>query len=293
MRCGSTGGGQEARPRLRRARSAPSPPPSGRSPAHVLPTIRLPPGSCRALSAETEQAVLAAGRRVLARRGAGLSGGENRRRRRRQDPDGAARRLHAEFVHRAGRRSGDLPAYVKRRKSLGRRRSAAQLVRMVLSRERKWAFPRVSGIITTPTLRADGSLLATPGYDPRSELIFWRDCSCRRFRRARPGSRRSRRWRRSKTLFEEFSFQQKALDSVALSGLLTALLRGSLPTAPIYLVPADTPGTGKSYLVDVIATVATGRLCPVITASPNREETEKRHRRGAAERQPDRVARQL
>ena len=39
---------------------------------------------------------------------------------------------------------------------------------------------------------------------------------------------------------------------------------------------AGTPGTGKSYLVDVIATVATGRLCPVITASPSREETEKR-----------------
>jgi putative DNA primase/helicase len=53
-----------------------------------------------------------------------------------------------------------------------------------------------------------------------------------------------------------------------LSGLLTALLRGSMPTAPVYLVRADTPG--------IIATVATGRLCPVITASRNLEETEKR-----------------
>ena len=47
-----------------------------------------------------------------------------------------------------------------------------QLVRMVLARERRWTFPRVGGIITTPTLRADGSLLATPGYDPRSELYL-------------------------------------------------------------------------------------------------------------------------
>jgi len=39
---------------------------------------------------------------------------------------------------------------------------------------------------------------------------------------------------------------------------------------------ASTPGTGKSYLVDVIAVVATGQLCPVITASKNAEETEKR-----------------
>ena len=39
---------------------------------------------------------------------------------------------------------------------------------------------------------------------------------------------------------------------------------------------ADTPGTGKSYLVDLIAMIATGRLCPVITASKSAEETEKR-----------------
>src|SRR5262249_50992908 len=57
---------------------------------------------------------------------------------------------------------------------------------------------------------------------------------------------------------------------------LTALVRGSLPTAPIYLVRADTPGTGKSHLVDVIAMVATGQFCPVITAAKAIEETEKR-----------------
>jgi putative DNA primase/helicase len=47
-----------------------------------------------------------------------------------------------------------------------------QLVRMVLARDRRWAFPRVGGIITTPTLRCDGSLLATAGYDARSELYL-------------------------------------------------------------------------------------------------------------------------
>jgi putative DNA primase/helicase len=49
-----------------------------------------------------------------------------------------------------------------------------------------------------------------------------------------------------------------------------------LPTAPVHLICADTPGTGKSYLVDLIAMIATGRLCPVITASKSLEETEKR-----------------
>jgi putative DNA primase/helicase len=54
------------------------------------------------------------------------------------------------------------------------------------------------------------------------------------------------------------------------------LVRGSLPTAPAHLIRAHVAGTGKSYLVDTFATIATGRLCPVITASRSMEETEKR-----------------
>ena len=78
------------------------------------------------------------------------------------------------------------------------------------------------------------------------------------------------------SLFSEFSFMEGIDRAVALSGLLTALVRGSLATAPMYLVRAHTPGTGKSYLVDLIAVIATGRLCPVITAGKTEEETEKR-----------------
>jgi hypothetical protein len=42
------------------------------------------------------------------------------------------------------------------------------------------------------------------------------------------------------------------------------------------LVRAHMAGTGKSYLVDTAAVIATGRLCPVITALKSVEETEKR-----------------
>src|SRR5262249_32209665 len=63
---------------------------------------------------------------------------------------------------------------------------------------------------------------------------------------------------------------------VALSGLLTTLVRGSLPIAPLHLIRAHTSGTGKSYLVDVIAAVAIGDICPVITLGGNKEEAEKR-----------------
>ena len=44
----------------------------------------------------------------------------------------------------------------------------------------------------------------------------------------------------------------------------------------MHLIAAHMAGTGKSYLVDTFAVVATGRLCPVITALKSVEETEKR-----------------
>jgi hypothetical protein len=153
------------------------------------------------------------------------------------------------------------------------------LVRMVLEHEHSWRFPRIAGIITTPTLRSDGSLLDAAGYDVRTELFLWPGVTLPlvptnpTFDQAREGLAKL------KGLLGEFSFQQQkpGLDrAVALAGILTALLRGSLPTAPIILVRASTPGTGKSYLVDVIATLATGQLCPVITASRSTEESEKR-----------------
>jgi putative DNA primase/helicase len=46
------------------------------------------------------------------------------------------------------------------------------LVRAVLSNDGKWIFPKVAGVIMTPTLRPDGSLLDAPGYDPSTELYL-------------------------------------------------------------------------------------------------------------------------
>jgi hypothetical protein len=158
------------------------------------------------------------------------------------------------------------------------------LVRMALSRARRWVYPHVSGIITTPTLPSDGSLLSAPGYDPLSELYLLSDLQLPPIAERPTRQDALTALAKLKDLFCEFSFQNKKGNglekrlncSVAISALLTALLRGSMPTAPIYLVRADTPGTGKSHLVDVIATVATGQFCPVITAAKGIEETEKR-----------------
>ena len=58
--------------------------------------------------------------------------------------------------------------------------------------------------------------------------------------------------------------------------LLTPVLRGAFPVAPLHLTNAPEAGTGKSYLADIVSVVATGERCAVISVAPNPEETEKR-----------------
>ena len=260
-------------------------PAAARAP-HVLPTIRLVDGQLPRAVGETERAMTSAGMEIFSRAGALVypvsetrmaAGGRKT----------ATARLSTfitdSFIEPVAE------AAIFQRWSV--RRSAwididppLQLVRMVLSRERRWAFPHVSGIITTPTLRPDGSLLAAPGYDPRSELYLLPSLQMPPIPERPTRQDAQAALEKLRDLFREFSFQDKEASglekklnrSVAISGLLTALLRGSLPTSPVYLVRASTPGTGKSYLVDVISMVTTGQFCPVITTSKNAEETEKR-----------------
>jgi hypothetical protein len=261
-----------------------SPPPQPQaqpqSSPHVLPTIQLRSGQLPRVVEETERALIAGGVEVFSRAGllvypvgefiaVNAAGGRT-----------LMARLSVFTVDSLTEpvaESAIYQHYSKRLKKWVDTDPPAQIVRMVLGRERKWGFPRVSSIITTPTLRSDGSLLATPGYDLRSELYLLLDMRLPPIPAIPTREEALEALTTLKSLFDEFSFRRKALDlSVALAGLLTALLRGSLPTSPVFLVRAGAPGAGKSYLVDVISTIATGRLCPVITASPSREETEKR-----------------
>jgi hypothetical protein len=47
-----------------------------------------------------------------------------------------------------------------------------QVAQTVLARQGEWKFPVVAGVITTPTMRPDGSLLTQPGYDPPTRLLL-------------------------------------------------------------------------------------------------------------------------
>ena len=80
-------------------------------------------------------------------------------------------------------------------------------------------------------------------------------------------------------------------DNVSLSGaismLMTPVLRGMMPVAPMHVVTKPAAGTGGSYMQDITAAIAIGERCPVLSLTLNNdEENEKRLSSAALTGQP-------
>ena len=141
----------------------------------------------------------------------------------------------------------------------------------------EWRAPVLTGIVECPTLRRDGSLLTASGYDPESGLYvdYHGDPIC--VPDAPTQADALAALAVLKEPFTEFPFAEGDVDlAVALSGLLTAVVRRSLRTAPLFAFDAPVMGAGKGLIVNTIATVATGRAAPAISQGKDEAEDEKR-----------------
>lgn len=149
---------------------------------------------------------------------------------------------------------------------------------IIASRVGQWRFPVVAGVITTPTLRPDGSVLHRPGYDPDTRLYVMHDPTLRPSYIPLEPTREDadRAIGILNALVDEFPFVSDVDRSVALSALITPVVRGAISVAPLHAIKASTAGTGKSYLADLASAIVSGRPCPVISVSPDLKETEAR-----------------
>lgn len=150
------------------------------------------------------------------------------------------------------------------------------VARILLSRQGDWRFPSVIGIISTPTIRPDGSLLLQEGYDEQTRLYGAGFPPMPSFP-THPTKRECLdALAQLEHLLEEFPFVGEASRSVALSALMTPVVRASFSVAPLHVITAPAPGTGKSYILDIAAAITIGQPCPVMAAGQKEEETEKR-----------------
>jgi putative DNA primase/helicase len=140
-----------------------------------------------------------------------------------------------------------------------------------------WPFPALTGIISTPTMRPDGSILSSQGYDERTGLVLLAPPPMPPIIEKPTRLDADRAIELLNSLLSEFPFADDPSWSVALSMILTTVLRGAIgPAVPMHVATAPAPGSGKSYLADIASAISTGERCAAMAVAPNPEETEKR-----------------
>lgn len=153
-----------------------------------------------------------------------------------------------------------------------------KVVEALLELAHSSAFPTLVGIINTPTMRPDGTLLTKPGFDaatglwyaPAGDVALPEIPECP----TREDAQEALEFLKGELV--GFPFASTLDRAVALAAIQTVVLRGAFPVAPMYVIAAPEAGTGKSYFVIVVATIALGRNIPAIVGSRNFEEMEKR-----------------
>jgi len=184
----------------------------------------------------------------------------------------------------------DWRKYDQRTKKLTRRDAPIPVAKVILSRIGQWKFPILTGVISAPTLRPDGSILDRPGYDASSGLLFdplGTDYPPIPVNPTHAQGKAALAYLK-KTVFETplstpgvhpgFPFASPCAVSSALSAILTGLVRRSLPTAPLHLFTASRAGSGKTLLANVVSLIATGSLATRF-AMPERQDEEEQEKR--------------
>lgn len=156
----------------------------------------------------------------------------------------------------------------------------ADVARMILANKgHGWTVPRLRAVISAPTFRQDGTILSETGFDTSSGLLLAGD----QLWPSPPELPTKRDAQIGLGVLLEviggFPFVDDTDRAAALALLITSVMRPSLKTVPMFAITAPAAGTGKSLLVDIAATMATGRKAAVIT--PTRDEVELEKRIGA------------
>jgi hypothetical protein len=149
-----------------------------------------------------------------------------------------------------------------------------EITKLILGLRGEWPFPTATGLIAAPTLRFDGSLLPKEGYDEATGLYLLNSLSVGKIPAEWADAKGAIELFRE--LISETAFVDLGSRSVGLSLILTTMMRGAIDVAPLHSFTSPQGGYGKSTFLDIANLIATGEVCPVVAASPDPLECEKR-----------------
>lgn len=178
--------------------------------------------------------------------------------------------LRAPGLMRALSRAIDFERFDGRSKSLQPADPPPKYVAALFEAE---SYPHLSllrGIARQPHFRADGSLCVTAGYDSASGLYGAFNPAEYCIKEAPTEQDAQHALAQIKALLTGFAFEDANAHAAALSGILTAAIRPTLTTAPMYHAAAYQPSSGKSYLTKIIAGFA-GPGNPAMLSMPPKE----------------------
>jgi putative DNA primase/helicase len=144
-----------------------------------------------------------------------------------------------------------------------------------ISRVGFWRVPALSGIISAPLLRRDGSVLENPGYYSATGLYLVSDRDSAKIPQRPTQADARAALKKLLTPFAEFPFVTAHHQAVHVACILTAIQRPLLGACPIFAYTAPAQRSGKSLLAESIAIIATGKPAPATAISGDREETRK------------------
>lgn len=134
----------------------------------------------------------------------------------------------------------------------------------------------LAGITEVPTIRSDGSILDTPGYDEPTGLIFTPRVEYPQIPSRPTHQQATDAAGKLLDLVGDFPFASTAHAAAWVAGVLTLIARDSIPgSTPLFTIDAATRGTGKGLLCDVGAVIGTGQRLPVSTYSRDDAECRK------------------
>lgn len=137
-------------------------------------------------------------------------------------------------------------------------------------------IPELVGYVEAPTLRPDLTPVTAPGYDAPTGLHLLQSAPDPEWDSQSAPPDAAGAIDVISELVGDYPFATEADCAAAIALLLTPLVARSIEAVPMGCVTAPAPGTGKSYLIDMAAMLATGRPAPVMSLGRDAAEADKR-----------------
>ena len=134
----------------------------------------------------------------------------------------------------------------------------------------------VTAIHRAPVLRADGSVIETPGYDASTGIIYAPDMAFPPVPTNPTKADAEAALKRLRRPFRGFPFVTEHDRDAVVAEALTLFTRHQIPIAPAFAHDAIEAGSGKTKLFEMVATIATGATPAMLNAEVMRDETEQR-----------------